>query len=883
LETGSRLGAFEILEPVGAGGMGAVYRARDTTLGRDVAIKALPETFARDAERLSRFEREARLLAALNHPGIATLHGLETHDDVRFIVMELVEGHTLAELLSRGPLTVDRARALFIQIADALAAAHERGIVHRDLKPANVMLTAEDRVKLLDFGLARSLTPRHHETLASQWPTETRDTEAGTVMGTAPYMSPEQARGEAVDARTDIWAFGCCLFEALTAKRAFDGTSTAEVLAGILEREPPLGQLPALPPGMEFVLHRCLEKSAPARLHSAADARLLLEDSGHHPPLPGADRRPGGAIPWVAAALVLGALAGALAVLVSGRNDRGAGPPEVVRFTIQRPAGTLPRTSRAMALSPDGRTMAWAEARDEGTTLYVRSMAEVEPRAILETASLVDPFFSPNGQSIGFFSGGQIKRIPVRGGTPQTLGEAGAGRGGCWGDDGLIYVGDILGGISALPEEGGTPITVTRAEPIERRHRWPSALPGGRGILYAEGILQDFEASRIMVKPTGERARVVIDHGTAPVYVPTGHLVYARDGALMAAGFDLERLQVVGSPAPVLETVLHDRSSGAAQYAVAANGSLFYASGDYGEVDNALVWVDRDGRESPLALPPRHYRQPRLSPDERKLAVGVGGENENVWVYDLEDRSATRLTFEGENGFPVWTPDGARIAFQSQRTGRYEIFWKPADGSARAEQLTYTDAYVAPHAFTPDGTLLVVQATAPRATDILLRPPGGGEMETFIATAQWENSPVVSPDGRFVAYRTNDTGSNEIYVQTLPSTGARWQVSTGGGSEALWSRDGRTLFYRAGRKMMAVPVTTEPSFHSGRPEILFEGEYARTVPDRTNYDVTADGRLLMVKTSEGQRESRDLVVVLHWASELPSHGASVPPEARPRP
>jgi serine/threonine protein kinase len=872
-EKGTRLGAFEIVELIGAGGMGAVYRARDTTLGRDVAIKVLPEEFTNDGARLARFEREAKLLASLNHPGIATLYGLETHEGVRFIVMELVGGETLAELVRRGPVPVDRARDLFIQIADALAAAHGRGIVHRDLKPANVIVGSDDRVKVLDFGLAKTLVDATPGEAASESPTRTRDTEVGTVLGTAPYMSPEQARGETVDARADVWAFGCCLFEALAGKRAFEGASGPEILAAVLEREPDLDALPDLPSATRFALRRSLTKSAASRVHSIADLRLLLEEPdevGRATPT-GLAR-----MPALATALATLALAGGLGVLASrlaGARDPGEVGPGVVRFSIQRPAGELPRSSKSVAISPDGSTLAWTEKRNEQTTLYVRSLAESEPRAILRAESLITPFFSPDGEWVGFFSGGQLKRIPTQGGQPQTLADANSHTGAEWGRDGKIYFGDELGGISTIPETGGDPVSLT-APPIEMRHRWPSVLPGGKGVLYSEGHLQNWGGSRIFVKPTDAPAKLLIEGGTAPTYVRTGHLIYAKEGALMAAAFDLDRLAVVGTAVPVLDTVLQDRSSGAVQYSVSDDGSLLYAPGDYGEAEHVLVWVEPDGRETPLPFPARHYQQPRLSPGDRKLALRIGTSNQNIWVYDLDDGSATRLTFEGSNDFPVWSPEGARVAFQSLRNGRSQVYWRRIDGSEATQPLTFSDTYLAPQCFAPDGKLLLVEAKEQGRTDIVWRPPDGGELEPFLATEHFENSAMISPDGRFLAYRSDESGVYEIYVQTFPPTGAKWQVSTEGGNEPLWSRDGRRIFYRVGKKMMAVAVTTDPSFRYGPPMLLFEGEYTSTLPDRTNYDVASDGRFLMVRRSGRDEGSRELAVVLDWTRELSRRGSA---------
>ncbi len=567
----------------------------------------------------------------------------------------------------------------------------------------------------------------------------------GTVLGTAPYMSPEQARGEPVDARADVWAFGCCLFEALAGKRAFAGASEAETLAAVLEREPDFDALPRVPSAMHFALRRSLSKSLSSRVRSVADLRFLLEEDDD---VARTTRSSRARIPTLAKALAilaLGVLIGVLALRLQDASDLESGDPGVVRFSIQRPAGDLQRSNTSVAISPDGRMLTWVEQREERTTLYVRSLAEVEPRAILEAESIEDPVFSPDGKWVGFLSDGQVKRIPTEGGAPQTLGATTAYAGAAWGRDGLIYFGDDhSGGISAVPETGGAPVAVTTSEFIELRARWPSVLPGGKGILYTEGHLQNWGSARIFVKPADAPPRLLVEGGTAAAYVRTGHLVYAKEGALMAARFDLDRLEVVGTAVPVLDTVLQDRTSGAVQYSVSDDGSLLYAPGDYGEVGRVLVWVDPDGSETPLTFPSRDYQQPRLSPDDRKLAVGIGSENQNIWVYGLDDGSTTRLTFEGNNRFPVWTRDGTRVAFQSPRSGRPQIYWKRADGSEATQQLTFGDTYLAPHGFTPDGKLILVEATAQRGTDIVWRPPDGGELETFLATEHFENSPVLA-------------------------------------------------------------------------------------------------------------------------------------------
>ena len=876
LNPGDRLSQYEILEAIGAGGMGEVYRARDTRLDRDVAIKVLPDEFSRDRDRLARFEREAKLLAQLNHPNIATLHGLEEAHGQKFIVMELIEGETLAERIVSGPIPIDEAILLFQQIATGLSVAHEKGIVHRDLKPANIKIGPDGTPKILDFGLAKAFAGEDARSAgSSQSPTLTKATALGVIIGTASYMSPEQARGKTVDKRTDIWALGCCLYEALTGSRAFVGETVTDTLAAVVRAEPRLERLPRETPSLcRVLIGRCLEKDLKNRLHDAADANVLLQESAHADPPVGVTRTTT-AWPRIAAALLVGCALGALFVaLISPRGGDDA-PRLVTEFSVLRPEldrmYQYHREAPAIALSPDGSMLAYVATDSDESMVFLRELGKRGARAIPQTEGATSVFFSPDGEWIGFTaSSNKLKKVAVSGQAPVTLADAADGYGASWGVDGMIVYAQPGGrSLTEIPAAGGTPQPITTIETSESSHRFPVHLPGDRGVLFTSRSF-DFSTTSIMVKPTNGEPKLLIEGGTSARYAPTGHLIYGQRGALVAVRFDLERLEVIGDPATVLESVQQYRGL-ATQFSISEDGTLAYVPGSSAEHDRTLTWVDRTGSEEILPVPARPYSQPRLSPSGTQVAMGIDDADRDVWIYDVENGALRRLTFGGSDGFPVWTPDGRHVVFQSNRAGVPAVYWKPSDGGGPAERLAVTETYDMPHSFTPDGNkLALVQAHPETATDISwLDMTDREQTHEYLKTAGFENSPMFSPDGRFLAYRTEESGRGEIYVQPFPMTGAKWQVSTGGGSEVVWAHDGRELYYRNATKFMAVDISLDPVFSAGKPRILFEAEYERTVPDRANYDVDNNGeRFLVVKASGDVQPSREIVITLNWAETL---------------
>ncbi|MEE9236055.1 MAG: protein kinase, partial [Candidatus Acidoferrales bacterium] len=659
----TRLGHYKVLEPIGAGGMGEVYRARDERLNRDVAIKVLPEAFARDADRLARFQREAQLLASLNHPNIGSIYGLEEDDGISCLVLELIEGPTLAERIARGPLPLQEALKISRQMAEALEAAHDRGIIHRDLKPGNVKVTPEGMVKVLDFGLAKALEGEPAAVDVSKSPTlGAPASQVGILLGTAGYMSPEQAKGKPVDRRADIWAFGVVLVEMLTGKPLFEGETVSETLAAVMMREPDLSALPGdTPPPIRRLLTRCLQKDPRQRLQAIGEARIVMEDllagKVEEAVVPGAAaviaqpawRR---LLPW--GLLVVVAVGAATAVAFwSPWQSEPVQQPMRLRVEISPENPLYVDLGAAAALSPDGTKLAYVAGSGANRMLYLRTLEQYEGAPLSGTEGARSPFFSPDGQWIGFFTNNKLKKVSVAGGAPLTLCDTQQNRGGTWGpDDTIVFAPDITTGLSRVPASGGTPEPITERQQGERSHRWPSFLPDGQHVLFiGQRGGQDYDDASIEVLnlETGER-KVVHEGGTYPRYLPTGHLAYIRDGTLFAAPFDLDRLEVTGTPAPVLQEVLSTpggtSGTGAAQYAFSQNGLLVYLTGTPAVQKFPIVWVDRRGNVTPMVEDQRNYSMPRLSPDGTRLALVIEEESStDIWVYDIERGAMTRLTF----------------------------------------------------------------------------------------------------------------------------------------------------------------------------------------------------------------------------------------------
>ncbi|MFQ5817680.1 MAG: protein kinase [Terriglobia bacterium] len=926
LSPGAQLGHYHIAEKIGAGGMGEVYRAHDTKLARDVALKVLPEAFAHDAERMARFEREARLLASLNHPHIAAIYGLEESGGTRFLVLELVAGPTLAERLTSGFLAIEEALGTCRQIAEALEAAHEKGIIHRDLKPGNVKVTPAGMVKVLDFGLAKAFAGEAAADISHSPTLSEVATRAGVILGTAAYMSPEQARGKPLDKRTDVWAFGCLLYETLTARQAFSGETISDTIAAILKSEPEWRALPAnTPPNIQLLLRRCLQKDPNRRLHDIADARIEIDEALTAPATPSpaaatptiARPRPPlwrRAIPLQLAALiaVLTAIAAGLAIWSLTRPIPPA-PRPLTRFAISLPA--IDRLGangpgRVVVISPDATRIVYSGIQGGGSQLYLRQMDQLDPRPIPGTEGALAPFFSPDSQWVGFFADRKLKKVSVAGGVPLTLCDTGTDpRGATWAsNDTIVFAPRGSSGLSRVPAGGGTPQVLTKlnTERGEAAHRWPEFLPGGQAVLFTVMGDRGFEVALVSLEtgPDASGRRILIQGGTYAHYAPTGlprrsaaqtprflrgaksrgHLIYAQPpqvapaGALLAVPFDLARLEVTGSPAPILEGVAV-YGGGASQYSFSRDGALVYAQRAASTANRRLLWVDRQGKSEPLTEEPRSFWMPRLSPDGKRLALNLyGAPRWDVWVYELARGTLTRLTFEGENFPPVWTPDGQRVTFRSTRAGQRNLFWKPADGSGAAERLTTSKHEQDPTSWSPDGKLLAFAENNPETGwDIWVLPLKGeglprserGKPQPFLQTPFNEGAAMFSPDGRWIAYTSDESGRYEVYVRPYPGPGGKRQISTAGGVWPVWARNGRELFYRNGDQMMAVAIDSRSGFTAGKPSVLFEGEYLAASRWGRNYDVAPDGqRFVMIQEAEQETGPPELYVVLNWFEEL---------------
>ena len=880
LANGSQIGSYEILAPIGAGGMGEVYRARDSKLGRNVALKVLPDAFARDAERMARFQREAKVLASLNHPNIAAIYGFEDSGATRALVMELVEGPTLADRIHAGPIPMDEALRVAKQITEALEYAHERGIVHRELKPGNVKVTNDDAVKVLDFGLAKAIEGDAASADIATSPTVSRmATMAGVLLGTAAYMSPEQAKAKSVDRRADIWAFGCVLYEMLTGKMTFHGDAVTDTLAAVIKDEPDWSQLAEAPPvRIRVLLKRCLQKDPKQRLRDIGDARISLDEVLSGAPLEAAPGTPMAAqasrrqiVVWCVASMIVASLTGLAAWRL--KPVPSAPPRPVMRTVIDLPTGDqlTALDYPAAVISPDGTQLAYVAAHSGSRQIYLRALDSLEARPVPGTEGAVSPFFSPDGQWLGFFSGSNMKKISLSGGVPLKLSIANASNsfGASWGGQGMIVFARNVGALSQVSDAGGEsrPVTQLAIEKGETMHSWPDVLPGGEAVLFTVGPSRPHIAVRSL--RSGEQRDLALD-GTLPRYAASGNLLYVQGGNLMAAGFDPRRLQLTGAAVPVVQGVLQ-LASGAAQYSVSATGSLVYVPGTEQGAARRLVWVSRNGTEQPLPAPPRNYVYPRLSPDGRRVALGIREQGSQVWLYDYRRDALTRLTFGGNgNDNPTWTPDGKRLAYVGSQESPPNIVWQLADGSGGVDRLT-TEPYASvPSAFSSDGQLLTfVEIDPTSGYDVWVLRLSDGKAQPFLRTPGYESAPRFSTDGHWLAYVSDESGRFEIYVQPYPGPGGKYQISTDGGTEPVWNPKGKELFYRSGNKMMAVDITTQPGFSVGKPKMLFQGPYVPTLGTLPFYDVSPDGeRFLMLKPTEQTASLTQIVVVQNWFEEL---------------
>jgi Tol biopolymer transport system component len=875
LNFGTRLGAYEIVSSLGMGGMGEVYRARDGKLNRDVALKVLPASFADDADRLARFRREAQLLAALNHPNIAHIYGLEG-EAVSFIVMELVEGEDLSQRLARGPIPLDEAIPIAKQVADALEAAHEQGIIHRDLKPANVKLRPDGTVKVLDFGLAKALDPSASSASAAALansPTLTSPaaiTGISVILGTAAYMAPEQAKGKRVDRRADIWAFGCLLYEMLAGRRAFDAEDVSETLAAVLTRSVDIAALPeGTPLRLRTLVRDCLVRDPKQRLRDIGEARRAIEQlmSGavDEAALPAAHTSSSGwrrALPWAIAAAGVLAAAG-----VTWQHLRApvARPGPVTRSKVE-----LKDLSGFVDVSRDGTRLVYtSNGGQSGLYLSLRQLDQFESRPIPGTDDNVGfPVFSPDGQWVAYSSGNvRVKKIAVTGGTPITLCDGSLANGAAWGDDDTIVFSGPKG-LLRVPAAGGTPQALTTIDSGkgEAAHVRPQFLPGGRQILFTVSAKATDTAQFAVLDLDKGGYRTIAKGGDNGRYAPSGHLTYARQGTLFAVPFDLRRFTTAGAEVPVVEGVSPIGPGGTADYTFSDDGLLVYSE-SFAQQGFALAWLDRTGARQPASsVEPRPWSvtDTKLSPDVRRVAGGIRNQQGGIdlWILDLQRGTFQRLTSDGEINSPVWTPDGRQVFYGSTRDGKSAIHAIPADGSARAELVLATDGVPSPTSFTPDGRTLLYTLSA-RILALPLTGGGAGQPRPLHEASFREYHAQVSPDGRWVAYASLETGTWQIYVQPFPGPGSKVPVSTRSGRDARWVRNGRELVYWSlfgDVSIMSVAIPSSPAQPSP-PQELFK-------PPGMALDVTPDGSRFLIGVNQREGVVSVFATVTNWFEEL---------------
>ncbi len=883
---------YEIREKLGAGGMGEVWLASDSKLGRDVALKVLPGIMASDPDRMARFKREAQVLASLNHPNIGAIYGLESAEGVQCLVLELVRGETLADRISRGALPPGEALDVARQIADAIESAHDQGVLHRDLKPGNVMLTPDGTVKVLDFGLAKAFEGDASAENLNVSPTITaRSTMAGVILGTAGYMSPEQAKGKPVDRRADIWAFGVVLFEMLSGRQAFTGETASEVLAAVMMRDLEWNELPKdLPGPISRLLRRCLEKDPRRRLRDIGEARLMIEEYLANPAAAEAAATTGTAAalparasrwPWLAA----GAFAVLTALVAWSPWRSPAPPPPVMEFDVElSPEPLFSGYGAAAVLSRRGDRIAFV-TEGESRTMFLRELADPVPKPIAGTELAYHQFFSPDGDWIGFFTRNEMKKVSVRGGAPLIVAAVALNRGGTWTDDGrIVYSPNPNSPLMIVPESGGTPNAITTLDSTagEISHRWPHVIPGRGVVLFtafanspglAKGRLE------LLDLKTGKR-KVLHHGGSNPRYVPTGHILYVYEQTLFALPFDVKKLEVTGTPTPLLEKLSASASEGAAQYDVSMNGTMIGMFGE-GEpnAQSELVRISLKGGPDQVLVEPATLSGPAIAPDGRRVAYTTGTSSDaDVWVLDLIRGTRTRLTFtEGKPDWhPVWSPDGKSIAYSSAGEGGgagNQLHAKAADGSGEQRRLSKTANIQAPEQWTPDGSALVfVQNVAGNWGIWKTSSTEAQEHELLLDTPAYEVSPRLSPDGRWMAYQSSESGRPEVYVRPFPGPGGKWQLSTQGGIEPRWPRPGKEVYYRWGDSLYSVAIVPgDVSIEAGRPRGRVKIPPGPS-PLVGTYDVMPDGSAIMaVRDIQRDRDvapRRRVHLTLNWFERL---------------
>lgn len=884
--TGTMLGPYELLSPLGAGGMGEVYRANDTRLNRDVAIKVLPASFANDADRLLRFEQEARATSALNHPNILTVYDIGSHEGSPYIVAELLEGEELRRQLSEGALPQRKAVDYALQIASGLAAAHLKGIIHRDLKPENIFITTDGRVKILDFGLAKLKPAKQAAGASSELATQKAITDPGVVMGTVGYMSPEQVRGQQADHRSDIFSFGAILYEMLRGRRTFTGESAIEVMNAILKEEPEeLTETNArISPALERIVRRCLEKKAERRFQSTSDLCFAIEALS----MPSGSRIETAALPavaegrgkarlfgnaklaWiVAGALLLGLVAALLFILASFR--RPAVDVTATRFVI--PASEK-ETFTSLAVSPDGRRLVYGTSTEGKERLWVRPLDSLTAQPLPGTdkadPEAIGSFWSPDSRYIAFFADGKLKKMEISGGLAQAIADAPIPRGGSWNRDGVIIFSPTaqspLYRVSATGGEA-TQLTTLDESRQETSHRWPFFLPDGRHFLYLARTIQGEDNVIYVGSLDSKEVKRVTRADSNMAYALPGDLLFAREGTLMAQPFDAEGLRVTGEAFPVVEHIRHNPANTLARFSVSEGSVLVYQTGN--PVPNQLTWIDRSGNKLGTVGPRGNYTQLRLSPDEKRVAVFRADPpaiTNDIWLIELARGVESRLTSDpSSEASPVWSPDGSRIAFTSNREGRANLYQKLSSGAGEVEELFKSGENKVMMDWSADGRFMLFRSFGEKTRmDIWVLPTFGDRKPYPLLQSEFnEIWARFSPDGRWVAYVSNETGMNEVYVQEFQGSGGKWRVSTGGGSFPSWRRDGKELFYISGGKLMAVDVKVVGSnFEAGVPRLLFG------IPRSVGFEVSGDGQRFLIPVPVEETSPTPITVVLNWTADL---------------
>ncbi len=893
LTPGTRIGPYEVQSSLGSGGMGQVFKARDTRLGRIVAVKAMHALVAEDPERVTRFTREAQLLASLNHPNIAAIHGVEEAAGASYLVLEFVDGRTLSDILQSGALPIDEALGLAKQIAHALAAAHERGIIHRDLKPGNVMVTTDGHVKVLDFGLGKAIEgdasrisdpsapPAHSPTMTMA------ATQAGIILGTAGYMSPEQAKGRATDKRSDVWAFGCVLYELISGKRAFDGEDITEILAAIVRGEPDWNALPASTPApIRELIQRCLVKNRAERL---ADMSVVQYVLGERPSqaaastsgvAPSAGTRSRRAISYpLAAGFVILAIAATAAVM----RWWPAGEPStagsrLLRVSVALPDGDqLVNTNRAAAaISPDGTLVVYSGARAGRSQLFLRSLTEADARPLPGTENGLSPFFSPDSRWIGFFAQGKLKKVTVGGTAMQDIADAPDNRGGSWAVDDTIYFAPTnVSGIMKVSASGGTATELTRRDQHlgEISHRWPHVLPDGKTILFTVWTGPGEDEKHMVRQTIGTSERhALVRGGDTPRYVTPGFLVYGRLDGLFAVPWQPAQLDLGGGVPITLPQSPRLENEGNSAYAVSDDGTLIYLAGGESRIAYRVVWVDRAGKTEPLAIPDRDYESAVLSPDDRQALLQIYGATTGLWMYDFSRRSLTPFTTNaGSSQAPLWTTDGTHVIYRATRKGLRNLYWKPADGTGAEEPLTTKpDVVQAPTSVSPDGEwLLFNEQGGPSGAGSIWKLHLTGDRTPAVVVPAALDA-VVSPDGKWIAFMALVEGGYDVFAQPFPGPGPRQPISIGGGWLPRWSRDSKELFYasRNNERTMVVTIGSGTTLQVGTPRSLYDVRFRETINGNTPYDVARDGRFLRVQRSHPDYALTSINIVFNWFDEL---------------